>query len=105
MGKDAHTVFISYASEDRPAAERLADDLRELDIDCWLDKEDLQAGDNWRAKIAKAVKHAPFFFCLLSKNGASAVQHDRFVAEEIRQALEEQGKRPFGTRYFIPLKL
>ena len=38
-------VFLSYASEDAAAAERIATALRDAGIEVWFDKSELRGGD------------------------------------------------------------
>jgi hypothetical protein len=38
-------VFLSYASEDTPAVQRIADTLRAAGIEVWFDKSELRGGD------------------------------------------------------------
>jgi hypothetical protein len=41
-------VFISYASEERPAVETLCSVLEAEGIDLWFDRQELKVGDDWR---------------------------------------------------------
>lgn len=47
---EAHACFISYAQEDLPFAQQLADTLQNKGIRCWLDQED-QIGNTLRFSI------------------------------------------------------
>ena len=40
-------IFLSYASEDAPAAQRIAEALRAAGIEVWFDKSELRGGDVW----------------------------------------------------------
>ena len=51
----AGAVFLSYASEDAPAAQRIADALRAADIDVWFDQSELRGGDVWDQKIRREI--------------------------------------------------
>ena len=44
-------VFLSYASQDAPAAERLCNALRSAGIEVWFDKNELRGGDAWDRQI------------------------------------------------------
>lgn len=62
------SVFVSYASEDRAAARRVADALVELKFgDVWFDQRKLIAGDDWSDRIDDAIEHCDFFVPVLSK--------------------------------------
>src|SRR5262249_5784621 len=43
----AGAIFVSYASEDLKAAERLAEGLRSAGLEVWFDKDALLIGDDW----------------------------------------------------------
>jgi hypothetical protein len=61
------TIFVSYASEDRPAALALSQALVELGFaDVWLDRHKLIAGDDWSDRIDDAIEHCDFFMPVLS---------------------------------------
>jgi TolB-like protein len=59
-------VFISYASEDAPAAVRIAEGLRAGGIDVWLDQDALRGGDAWDAKIRKQIHECALFLPVIS---------------------------------------
>ena len=48
-------VFISYGSEDRGWADRLAGDLEDEGIATFLDDQRLVPGSNWRSDLQAAV--------------------------------------------------
>lgn len=67
-GDAAPTVFVSYASDNGPAARRLAEQLRGLGFgDVWFDKKKLIAGDDWSDRIDEAIERCDFFLPVLSR--------------------------------------
>lgn len=62
------TVFLSYAWDDKPSANRLASYLREDGIDVWLDERNLEPGDEVDKNIIKAIDKCPVFIPLISRN-------------------------------------
>lgn len=40
-------VFISYSTQDRTYAQRLAKKLRDEGIEVWIDNAEIQSGENW----------------------------------------------------------
>lgn len=82
----APSVFISYASENAPAAMRVADQLRTLGFgDIWLDSCKLLTGDDWSDRIDDAIATCDYFVPLLS---AEADRRDEGVYwEEWRKAM------------------
>ena len=59
-------VFLSYASEDAVAAERLAGTLRTVGIEVWFDRNALRGGDLWDATIRKQIRQCALFVPLIS---------------------------------------
>lgn len=88
----AGSIFISYASEDRSAAERLARALDTAGLDVWLDRRQLQGGDNYGAKIAEHIRQCRLFVPLMSRQTVS--RHEGYFRREwllARERLEMIG--------------
>ena len=79
------TVFISYASEDLAAAQRLAARLTEIGVTVWFDKDQLEGGDLYRSRIQRHIGQCAMFLPLISKN--SAGRTEGFYREEWAWAL------------------
>jgi TIR domain-containing protein len=71
-------VFISYAHADSAAARRIADELRKIELQVWLDASSLQPGQNWVAEIERALEEAGYLLVLLSSASMASqwVQRD-----------------------------
>src|SRR6516162_5589188 len=67
-----NAVFLSYASEDAEAAERIATALRTAGIEVWIDKSELRGGDAWDEAIRKQIKACALFIPIISRHA-----HDR----------------------------
>lgn len=61
-------MFLSYASEDAAAAERIAAALRNAGIEVWFDKGELRSGDSWDQKIRREIRDCALFVPLISRN-------------------------------------
>ena len=61
-------VFLSYASEDAGAAERIATALRAGGIEVWFDKSELRGGDAWDRQIRDQIHHCRLFIPVISAN-------------------------------------
>jgi len=48
-------VFLSYASQDQEAAQRICEALRAAGIEVWFDQSELRAGDAWDRQIRKQI--------------------------------------------------
>lgn len=61
------SVFVSYASQDRDAARRIADALLAIGYgDIWFDQRQLVAGDDWGDRIDEAIERCDYFMPVLS---------------------------------------
>jgi TolB-like protein/Tfp pilus assembly protein PilF len=68
----SHAVFLSYASEDQAAAQRICDALRAGGIEVWFDQSALRGGDVWDQTIRKQIKTCVLFIPVISRH-----THDR----------------------------
>ncbi len=59
-------VFISYASEDRPLAQELADALEEEGLKVWYDETVLKLGDSLRRSIDRGLAESRYGLVILS---------------------------------------
>ena len=70
--KPAHTptgaVFLSYASEDAAAAERIASALQEAGVEVWFDRSELRGGDAWDSQIRQRIHDCRLFIAIVSAN-------------------------------------
>ena len=61
-------VFLSYASQDAVAVERIAEALRASGVEVWFDKDELVGGDAWDQKIRRQIKECALFVPVISAN-------------------------------------
>ena len=59
-------VFLSYASEDAAAAQRICAALRAAGIVVWFDQSELRGGDVWDAAIKQQIKACALFLPIIS---------------------------------------
>ena len=52
-------TFLSHCSDDKPAVEALAHQLREADVNPWLDEWNLIPGEPWQPAIEDALRQCP----------------------------------------------
>jgi TolB-like protein/tetratricopeptide (TPR) repeat protein len=64
----SHAVFLSYASEDAAAAERIATALSSAGIEVWFDKSELRGGDAWDRRIREQIHDCRLFIPVISAN-------------------------------------
>jgi TolB-like protein/Tfp pilus assembly protein PilF len=64
-------AFLSYASQDAEAAQRLCNALRGAGIEVWFDQHELRGGDVWDQKIRREIHDCALFIPVISANTAS----------------------------------
>jgi TolB-like protein/Flp pilus assembly protein TadD len=68
----SHAVFLSYASEDAQAAQKICEALRVGGVEVWFDQSELRGGDAWDTSIRKQIKTCALFLPVISHT-----THDR----------------------------
>jgi adenylate cyclase len=69
--ESSHAVFLSYASQDAEAAEKIAEALRAGGIEVFLDQSELRGGDVWDQKIRREIRDCALFIPVISANTTS----------------------------------
>lgn len=95
-------LFISYAREDAATAQRLYFELKRLELNPWLDNEDLLPGQVWKVHIKQAIENSAYFLALFS---TKSVSKRGFVQKELKQALDVLDEIPESEIFFIPIRL
>ncbi|MGB9366458.1 MAG: TIR domain-containing protein [Xanthobacteraceae bacterium] len=95
-------IFISYASEDFPEANAIADQLGRDGLSVWMDKRNILPGQDWEQMIWRAAFKADYFCVFLSHN---SVAKRGFVRKEIRFALDKWKEKLPEDVYLIPCRL
>jgi TolB-like protein/cytochrome c-type biogenesis protein CcmH/NrfG len=67
----SHAVFLSYASQDAEAAQKICEALRAAGIEVFLDQSELRGGDAWDQKIRREIHDCALFIPVISANAAS----------------------------------
>ncbi len=80
------TVFLSYASEDRSAAQRIRDALPAFGMEVWYDESDLVGGDAWDQKIRGQIRACDYFMPVISAH--TEARHEGYFRREWRLAVE-----------------
>jgi hypothetical protein len=95
-------VFLSYPSERAEEAKEVRDFVRSVNVDCWFDKDNLIAGQDWdRArKLALADADLVLLIC-----ATETVSRDGVYQREINEALRSLDDKRLGTIYLLPIRL
>lgn len=94
-------IFVSYASEDRSPALKLADSLAAAGLDVWIDRR-LMPGDDYQAIIEQHIRECSAFIPVISQN--TQRDDDRWFRREWLQACD-RAKGYFATdrRFLFPV--
>jgi hypothetical protein len=95
------SVFLSYASEDRPIALRVKEAFDSAGVDVWFDQRALESGDDYRTKIEKNIESCSYFVPLVSKY--TATEDRRFFRLEWHKAVDEAKFRPPEFPFIQPI--
>src|SRR5262245_27582734 len=71
VGAQAGAVFLSYASQDTAAAQRICEAMRSAGVEVWFDQSELKGGDVWDQKIRRQIHDCALFIPIISANTAS----------------------------------
>ena len=94
-------VFISYCSQDAPAAERICEALRAVGIDVWLDRNELRGGDAWDAQIRKRIHECALFIPVISAN--TNARNEGYFRREWKQATRRLQDIADDVAFLIPV--
>lgn len=68
MTEHSHAVFLSYASQDAEAAQKICEALRAAGIEVFLDQSELRGGDAWDRKIRHEINDCALFIPIVSQH-------------------------------------
>lgn len=92
-------TFISYSSQDRFVARRIAYDLQSRGIEVWMDEFEILPGDSIVEKIAEGIRTSEYLIVLISKNSVGS----SWVRKEFEMAFERN--REASERRLIPVRV
>ena len=100
---EAGAVFLSYASEDRVSAEKIRNALEAAGVDVFFDREDLECGNDWEAKLRRSISQCSLFVAVISR-WTSAPGH-RFFRKEWNLAVDEAQTTSFSddAAFLLPV--
>ena len=92
-------VFVSYASQDREAVERLQAGLSGAGLDVWFDKGRLESGDPWWPVIEQNIATCDVFVAVISAN--TNKREEGIFIREWNRALDRLRDMDRATARFI----
>ncbi|WP_353063818.1 toll/interleukin-1 receptor domain-containing protein [Tunturibacter psychrotolerans] len=96
-------VFLSYASGDWSAVEKLKAALEEAGVDVFFDKDQLQPGNEWEGKLRRSIHQCSLFVPVISQQ--TLTPDRRFFRVEWNLALEEAQMASFSSEeaFLLPV--
>jgi TolB-like protein/Tfp pilus assembly protein PilF len=94
-------VFLSYASQDAEAAQRICEALRSAGIEVWFDQSELRGGDAWDRSIRQQIHGCSLFVPIISQH-----THERlegYFRREWRLAIERAGDMAENRAFLVPV--
>ena len=93
----AGAVFLSYASQDAEAAQRICAALRSAGVEVWFDQSELRGGDAWDRQIRERIHDCRLFLALISAH--TEARDEGYFRHEWKLAVERthhmSDKKPF----------
>ena len=97
----APSVFLSYASGDRSAAQTLKQALATFGLDVWYDESGLDGGDAWDQKIRRQIRECDFFMPLISAQ--TEARPEGYFRREWRLAVERTFDMADDHPFLLPV--
>ena len=101
MNESAQAVFLSYASEDAEAAQRISDALRGAGLEVWFDRSELRGGDAWDGMIRRQIRTCALFIPLISAN--SRVRSEGYFRLEWKLAVDRSYLMASDRAFLVPV--
>jgi TolB-like protein/Flp pilus assembly protein TadD len=101
MNDSNNAVFLSYASEDAPAAQRICEALRAAGIEVWFDQSELRGGDAWDNSIRQQIKGCALFVPIISKN--SRIRAEGYFRLEWKLAVDRSHLMATDKAFLVPV--
>ena len=94
-------VFLSYASQDAEAAQKICDALRAAGIEVWFDKSELRGGDAWDQRIRRQIKDCALFIPVISTS--TEARGEGYFRLEWRLAEQRSQLMAKSRVFFVPV--
>jgi TolB-like protein len=103
INDSSKAVFLSYASDDREAANHIAEALRGAGIEAWFDQSELRGGDAWDAKIRAQIRTCALFLAVISKN--TRARDEGYFRLEWKLAVDRSYLMSQNRAFIVPVAI
>jgi TolB-like protein/Flp pilus assembly protein TadD len=97
----SQAVFLSYASQDAEAAQRICEALRAAGIEVFFDQNSLRGGDAWDLKIRQEIHHCALFIPILSQHTQARLEG--YFRHEWNLAIERTHHMAAQKAFLVPV--
>jgi hypothetical protein len=89
MARRRYRVFVSHASDDLWVADQIAHEIEKLGADAFLDRRDIAAGDNFKARIHEEIPKCNELLALFTpwSRRRAWVRHEIGMADILRKRI------------------
>jgi TolB-like protein len=94
-------VFLSYASQDAEAAQRICEALRAAGVEVWFDQSELRGGEAWDRYIVQQIRESALFLAVISAH--TEERSEGYFRREWRVALERMRDMADDRTFLIPV--
>jgi TolB-like protein/Flp pilus assembly protein TadD len=101
MIEPSHTVFLSYASQDAQAAQKVSEALRAAGIKTFLDQSELRGGDAWDQKIRREIHDCTLFIPIVSQHTQARLEG--YFRHEWKLAIERTHRMAEQKMFLVPV--
>jgi TolB-like protein len=101
MAEPSPAVFLSYASQDADAAQRICDALRAAGVEVWFDQSELRSGDIWDQKIRGEIRGCALFIPIVSQHTQERLEG--YFRREWKLAIERTHDMAEQKHFLVPV--
>src|ERR1700751_5382457 len=94
-------VFLSYASQDSEAAQKICEALRAGGIEVFLDQSELRGGDAWDQKIRHEIHDCALFVPVISAH--SDARREGYFRREWKLAVDRTADMSDRLAFLVPV--
>jgi TolB-like protein len=94
-------VFLSYASQDAEAAQRVCAALRSAGVEVWFDQSELRGGDVWDRQIRKRIHDCALFIPVISVH--SDARREGYFRREWKLAVDRTADMAEDVAFLLPV--
>ena len=101
MAEASHAVFLSYASQDTEAAQKIAEAMRAAGIEVFFDQSELRGGDAWDKKIRHEIHDCVLFVPIVSQHTQERLEG--YFRHEWNLAIERTHHMAENKAFLVPV--